>query len=112
MLRSDLTTALRALRRASIKKLSRSGIIRLTGFDALSAGTARARLTGRSVTLGQGSRRFSRAGKGTVQLRLTRAGRKLLAKQAKVRVTLRLSYTERSGTRTTLSAATLLRARS
>ncbi len=109
VLRSDLTTALRALRRASITKLSRSGVFRLTGFDALSAGTARARLTGKSVTLGLGSRRFSRAGKGTVQLRLTRAGRKLFAKQAKIRVTLRLSYTERSGRRTTQTATTLLR---
>ena len=110
-LKSELTNALRALRRASTRKLSRTATFPLKRFDALSAGVARARLTSKSVTVALGSRRFSRAGKATLQLRLTRAGRKLLAKRAKVRVTLRLSYTDRSGRRTSARASALLRSR-
>ena len=105
----DLNGAARRLRRLGIGGIRKRRAVRLEGVQAFNAGrvkiTARtsagrkARVARRAVVL-RGERTFDSAGHGTLLLRLTGTGRRLLEHQRRTRrlaLTLRGNFTDRAG---------------
>jgi hypothetical protein len=108
-LRADLLAAARMLRRLGISGLLRRGGARIRGVSAQSAGVvrmeARMRVASKSgaaarVVVLRGRRSFSRAGQGTLRLRLTKRGRRALARRRSARLTLHGSFTDRARNKT------------
>jgi hypothetical protein len=116
-LRADLRAAARRLRNLGIRKLlSRRGD-RVKNVDALEAGTVR--ITGHATVPGAGAARrvlvlsgkrtFSKAGKATLTLKLTKAGRRLLRNKRGVRINLGGSFTQRNGNKTRANRAVAIK---
>ena len=105
----DVEAAAGRLRRLGIARIRKRRAVRLTGVHALNAGTVKitagasagrnALGSSRAVVL-RGERTFGSAGRGTLLLRLTRAGRRLLGHQRSTRrlaLTLHGNFTDRTG---------------
>ena len=107
---ADAAAAARALRRLGIGRLVRGRGFSARGLDALTSGRFAATLTGtqrragvaRRVVLAKGSRSVSRAGRYTLKLKLTRAGKRLLRRDRGAGVALTLSF--RDGSSRTVTA--------
>ena len=108
-LRADLTGAARSLRTLGRRGLMRRGGLRIAGLDALLPGRYTAILTrgtARGIVLGRGSRSVSAPGRYAFTVRLTSAGRRLLSRLRRARVTLTISFRDSTG-RTTTSRQTV-----
>jgi hypothetical protein len=90
-----------------IRTLQRGGV--RIAFTAPGAGTLSARLGKGRTVLASGSRRYTRAGKGTVTLKLSRKGKKALRRARKLTATLTLTFKPRSGSATSASGKVALR---
>ena len=116
-LEADASSAAKALRRLGIGRLVRGRGFSARGLDALTAGRFAATLTGtqrgagmsRRVILAKGSRPVSRAGRYTLRLRLTRAGKGLLRRDRAAGVALTLSFRDGSSRTVTVRKRTSLK---
>jgi hypothetical protein len=97
-LRISVSAAARKLRRLGIAGLLRRGGARVVvGVPA--RGTVRMHASAQGVVVLRGRRSFASEGRGTLRLKLTRRGRRLLSHRRRVRLTLRASFTDRAGIR-------------
>jgi hypothetical protein len=118
-LRGELGGIRRLLERTGIRRLLRGRGVTFRDLDALLAGKMTFAATGNTsgasrakrVTVLRGSTSFSRAGKAKLKLKLTRAGRRLLRRARRARLSLSLAFTDRSGKRTPAKATAKLRRR-
>lgn len=109
-LTADLRALVHALSRSRIRSLLRRGGFRAGGLYADAPGHFTVKLTGRAGgTLAVGARSVARPGRWPVTVRLTRRGRRLLARARRPRVELRLTFAPRSGPRAVRRAALTLR---
>jgi len=106
-LRISVSAAARQLRRFGIAGLLRRGGARV-GVGVPAPGTVRMHATARGVVVLRGRRSFASAGRGTLRLKLTRRGRRLLAHRRRVRLSLRASFTDRAGHRARASGSVAL----
>jgi hypothetical protein len=97
-LKGDLRTAARTLRRLGIAKLVRKQGANVKSVHALIPGTVRIStvIGGRRVVVLRGTRKFARAGKATLRLKLTKRGRQVLERKRSARLTLRGSFANRT----------------
>lgn len=96
-LAQDIVQLRRALRRVPLTRAARRGAIGLTGIDALTPGTMRLVARARNRRFALAKRTLSAAGSYRLRLVLTRAGRRLARSVPKLRVDLRLSFTDSLG---------------
>jgi hypothetical protein len=101
-LRADLTTVLAALKKARIEGLLKRGRATAKGMDALLGGTLSATGTAQTkaakrVKVISGRKAFAGAGKASLRLKLTKAGRKLLRKRTKQKLAVKLSFKPAAG---------------
>ncbi len=105
-LAEDIVKIRRAISHTRLKRLSRRRGLRLSGLDALTAGTldfrAVARVSPRRghyrrVPLLVALRDVPAAGTYSLRARLTKRGRRLVHRQGQLLVDLRLSFTDRAG---------------
>jgi hypothetical protein len=97
-LRADLRTAARTLRRAGIAKLVRKRGVNVKPVRAVIPGTLRVVTVvgGKRVVVLRGTRKFARAGKATLRLKLTKRGRQVLKRKRSAKLTLRGSFADRT----------------
>jgi hypothetical protein len=97
-LKGDLRTAARTLRRLGIAAIVRKRGANVKSVHALIPGTVRIStvIGGRRVVVLRGSRRFARAGKATLRLKLTKKGRQVLERKRSARLTLHGSFANRT----------------
>jgi len=104
----DIGAVAKSLGTTELPAIVRRRGIRAGALDALVPGTARIRVTARSrgkrITVLRGARRFAAEGKGSMRLKLTRAGRRLLRRARKVRMNVAYTFTAKSGIRIAASA--------
>ena len=105
----DLRAVARSLRKAGIRKLLRRRAVNVKGVDALARGSVRitaealVRRKGgpvKRVRMLEGKRRFSKAGKGSLNLKLTPRGTALLKQFRRFHMTLSSTFTDVNGSRT------------
>jgi hypothetical protein len=105
----DLNNAVGQLRTSELPTLARARGITVRGIDPLVPGTARMTVTARSghparrVGVLRGAKAFATARKGSLRLKPTRAGRRLLPRARRLRLTVSYVFTARIGIR--MSAA-------
>ena len=99
-LAGDLRAAARMLKRTRGRTMRKRRRATVKGVDALKAGTVGITAKAGRTTVLRGSRKFGRAGKASLRLRLTKKGRRLLLKR-RLRLTLSGSFTDAGGRRTT-----------
>jgi hypothetical protein len=97
-LKGDLRRAARTLRRLGIAAIVRKRGANVKSVHALIPGTVRIStvIGGRRVVVLRGARRFARAGKATLRLKLTEKGRQVLKGKRSTRLTLRGSFANRT----------------
>ena len=98
-MRSHSALKVRALTRGTVR----------VSFRAPGEGTLAARLSKRRTVLASGSHRYSRAGKGSVTLKLSRKGKRALRRARKLTATLTLAFTPPGGEATRVSGKVALR---
>jgi hypothetical protein len=114
-LAQDLVELRDALKRTRLRPLARRKEIRLAGFDALTAGRvelrarARPRHRPRGVSFAVARRDVPAAGRYALQAKLTRQGRRLARRQAKLPIQLRLAFTDLAGRSLWAIATTTMR---
>jgi hypothetical protein len=96
-LKGDLRTAARTLRRLGIAAIVRGRGANVKRVHALIPGTVRIStvIGGRRVVVLRGTRKFARAGKATLRLKLTKRGRQVLERKSSAKLTLRGSFANR-----------------
>ncbi len=109
-LRDATTHAARSLARLKIGKLLRKRQFTL-GFTAPVPGTLTAKLAAArgKATLASGQRVYQVAGKATLKVKLTAAGRKRLRKARRLKATLSISFKPKGGRRITTASKVRLR---
>ena len=96
---SDLKRALRGVGRLDLARVDTSGFT-LKRVRALAAGKASFVATSRSGdTVARGSKSFSRPGRASVKMKLTRSGKKLLRGASRVTLTVKATFRSRAGGR-------------
>jgi hypothetical protein len=109
-LAKDVATGARSLRKLGARRLLKRRGTTVAGLRALAPGTFVAKLTarrgGRTVVVAKGTARAGAAGPVALRLKLTRAGRALLAAKRPPRLRLTVEFRDAAG-RTTLRAASL-----
>jgi hypothetical protein len=97
-LRADLRRAARTLRRLGIAKLVRKRGANVKPVRAVIPGTLRVDtvVRGKRVVVLRGTRKFARAGKATLRLKLTKRGRQVLKRKRSAKLTLRGSFADRT----------------
>jgi dolichol-phosphate mannosyltransferase len=120
-LAADLNASARALQQLGTDGLLTRGGFTIPDFDALTAGTLSVVVTApsappqaaaaaaRRVTIARARRSFARAGRYRVRVKLTKPGRRLLRRAPRVKVTLTLTFTDRSGKTTKRARKVTLR---
>lgn len=96
-LAQDVVELRRALKRVPLPRAARRGAITVAGVDALTHGTIRLLARARGATFALGRYDAPAAGSYRFKLTLTRQGRRLARRVPKLRVDLKLSFTDSVG---------------
>jgi hypothetical protein len=108
-------TTATALQRSAVRTLGREGIAGLLrdgariAFTAPRPGVASVRLIRGSRSLATGRRQARRAGRARLTLRLTKAGRRVLRRQRRLRVVVRTAFSSDAGASSRTARVTLRR---
>ena len=101
-LKTDLKAVLKALKKPGTAKLAKS--VSVKGIDALVPGTVAARITANApagtakrIVVISGKRTFAGPGRGTLKLKATKKGRRLLRRSRRLKLSVALTFTDRAG---------------